>query len=402
LPVALAGLGVASVQCGLFASPGEYASGGAEASDGGAADAAPSDATGQPDVVVLPDGNVVTSAGTLALVAGEREPLSVDDDPAWSGDAWSATLSADGHVASWKIDKSAPLIGPFDSAGLVGGKWMMINVSFGLGGGRGLALQSTSWAPGTVGDWRASRASAPGGLDDHTRVFAGPRVLYIGGTRTVPIDGGTSTSFTREVHGADIDVAKTELGPTSDTANLLVNARSRASAVVEGALLYVAGGRVAGGGVTSSVELAKIDPATGSITDTFVEQPAMQAGGADHRVFQPSLVVAQGYLFVAGGRTNGANAPSDVVLSAKIDLATGALSPFQEVTKLPQPLRDFAFVAHKGVLYVAGGITVTAGAQVRTDQVLSAKIAADGTLGSWETSNANLPAPRSDIVARAY
>jgi hypothetical protein len=121
------------------------------------------------------------------------------------------------------------------------------------------------------------------------------------------------------------------------------------------------------------------------------------SGGGDHKLFQPSLTAAEGYLFVAGGRINFASAPTDLVVAAKIN-ADGTLGAWHNVTSLPKPLHDFAFVGFKGRLYVAGGIGTT----VRSDEVYSATINGDGTLGAWDSSNAKLPSPRSDFVALAY
>ena len=400
VPVSAALLAFASVQCGLLGPPGDYTAGGpSEAvvgTEGGATTDAPSSTDG---TIVLPDGNTVPSSiGTLALMAGERQPTSPEDDPAWSADAWSGVLAADGRVATWRIEKSAPIVGSFDASGLVGGKWKMITVGFGHNGGNGTAVQSTSWAPGIVGDWRANRAGgAPGGLGESSRVFAGSHLLYVGGTRTNPgVDGGPPTTFfTQEVHVANVDAAKNDLGSSADSGKQLVDARSRCGLLATSTNLYVVGGRGAAG-FTNSVETAKLDVAAGTLQD-FASQPALVNGGADFKITQPSMVAAEGYLFVAGGRTNFAGVATDVVLAAKIK-ADGTLDAWHNVTNLPKPLRDFAFVGFKGKLYVAGGL----GATTRSDDVYSASIKADGTLGAWDSSNAKLPSPRSGFAALAY
>jgi len=393
---------LASAACGLLGAPGEYATASGESSPEGSVGPTPEAGPGQPDVIVLEDGKVIpASAGTIALVAGEREPTSGDDDPAWSSDAWSAILSADGHVERFRIDVSAPITGSFDCAGLIGPSWFMLNTGFGLAGNRGTAIQSTSWAPGVVGDWRAARANPPGGLDEHARAFFGTHVAFIGGTRTTAgVDGGPATTvFVNEAQRGTVDPATGLLGTTSNSGSELVLARSRPTVVFAGGHLYVVGGRAAvTNGVTGTVEMANADGTAGTIA-AFATQPAMMVGGAEHRIFTPGVVVANGYLFVAGGRVN-TNAPTDVVLSSKIDPATGALGDFQELTKLPRPLRDFAFVAHQGRLYVFGGVGV--GTPLRTDEVLTTTIAADGTIGAWDPANARLPGRRSDFVALAY
>jgi hypothetical protein len=159
--------------------------------------------------------------------------------------------------------------------------------------------------------------------------------------------------------------------------------------------LYVVGGRVPAG-LTGAVETAKLDVGAGTV-QAFASQPPLMSAGGDHKLSQPNLVAAEGYLFVAGGRTNFAGAPTDVVLSAKIN-ADGTLGAWHNATNLPKPMHDFAFVGFKGRLYVAGG----AGTTERSDDVYSASINGDGTLGAWDGSNAKLPARRSDFVALAY
>ena len=65
---------------------------------------------------------------------------------------------------------------------------------------------------------------------------------------------------------------------------------------------------------------------------------------------------------------------------------------------LPAPLRNFGVIVWKDVVYVIGGV----GATGRVDDVYSATINADGTLGTWSSDNAKLPGKRSDIVGVAY
>ncbi|CAN5924260.1 hypothetical protein BH11MYX4_BH11MYX4_50280 [soil metagenome] len=391
-------LAVATLRCGLLGAPGGYSGAGEDPGDAQPDASSLGDGPSTPDALVLPDGNVPGSIGTITLMAGERDPTSADDDPAWSADAWSGILDANGAVASWRIEKSAPLVGSFDSAALIGNKWVMINVGFGLNGARGTAIQQTSWIPGIAGDWKAGRANgAPGGLDETTRAFFGAHLGYVGGTRTVAVDGGTNTFFTNEVHVADVDTTANALGASSDTGVQLLHARSRAGVLLAGTSFFVAGGRApVAGGITASVERSKVDLGAGTF-EAFTDQPPMKDGAAEHKVFHPALVAADGYLWVSGGRTNGASAPTDVVLSSAIDPATGALGEFQSATKLPKPLHDHAFVAFKGRLYVAGGVT----GMGRSDEVYSAAIGAGGTLGAWEP-NAKLPGARSDFVALTY
>src|SRR3954471_17672555 len=101
------GLALATARCGLLGAPGGYSGGGEEPGDASNELSPPGDGQVAPDGVVLPDGNIIPSSiGTIAVVAGERDPTSPDDGPAWSADAWSGILDANGRVATWRIEKS--------------------------------------------------------------------------------------------------------------------------------------------------------------------------------------------------------------------------------------------------------------------------------------------------------
>lgn len=380
--------------CGFLASPGDYTS---DVQDAGEVEGSTpvGDGSSGRDVVVLPDGNVPMSRGTLFVIAGERDATSQEDDPAWSGDVFAGVLDENGAVAIWRSERSAPVIGAFDAVTVFDNRLFTLSFGFGIFANRNHALQSIAFGPGLTGDWRANRAPMPGGLDELTRTFVGSRVVTVGGSRTVQLDAGPSTFFVKETHIAPIDGAKNELGAFADGPNLVV-ARARAGLLVTGTRIIVAGGRAAvATGIASTVESAKVDPTQGTV-DAFESQSTMMAGGAEHRVVAPQMVTANDWVYLAGGRIAN-NAPTDVVLGAKLD-ANGALGPWQELTKLPKALRDFAFVAHSGVVYVIGGQT----ADGRSDEVLSATVQPDGTLGPWaSTSNAPLPVKRSDFVAVA-
>ena len=399
-PLALTALVFATVRCGFLASPGEY-TGGEITGDGSLETSTLGDSSATDGSLVLSDGNVIPqSIGTIAIMAGARDPSSPDDDPAWSADAWSGVLDSKGHVATWRIEPSAPAIGPFDSSGLVGTKWMTINAGGGPGGKGGTALQNTSWVPGIAGDWVTNNAlGAPGGLAEFSRAFYGTRLVYIGGSRTVPVDGGgTNTFLTQEVHTSTVDPAANTLSGSDNAGGVqLLHARARPALALGKTSLYVVGGRT-NAGFSGSVEMAPVDVTAGTF-QAFVDQPTMMTGGAEHKVYLPGAVVSsRGFLFVAGGRSAAANAPpTDVVLSASVDGTTGALGTFTTLNKLPAPLYNHALVAFKGRLYVIGGVGTT----TRSDKVYSASINADGTIGDWDT-DAKLPAARSDFAALAY
>jgi hypothetical protein len=238
----------------------------------------------------------------------------------------------------------------------------------------------------------------PGGLVDTTRTFFGTQVVTVGGYRDVPIDGGTQSIFTKEVHVASVDVAQTQLGAFGDPGVSLQNARSRAGVIASSDHVYVVGGR-SPAGLTSSVESAQVDASMGSV-GAFATQPGLSNAGVEHKVYQPAMTINAGFLYVAGGRINNGATPTDVALVSAISGDT--LGDWKNVTNMPKALRDHAIVARGSKMYVIGGEVVTGASTTRSDDVYSANISADGTLGTWETTNAKLPAARSGIVAVAY
>jgi hypothetical protein len=239
----------------------------------------------------------------------------------------------------------------------------------------------------------------PGGLGEPARAFFGKFVVTLGGTRDIPNDGGTVTVFTKEVHVATVDTAQTQLGNFGDPGTSLSQARSRCGVVAVGDRIYAVGGR-GPSGILSSVETAKLDAINGGV-DAFADQPALSNGGAEYKVDKPSTTIGGGFVFVAGGRSNFAGLPANVVLAGRLG-ADGTIAEWKTGAPLPKALRDLALVVKGGRLYALGG-EIDAAGQTRSDDVYSATIGADGTVGEWETTaNAKLPAPRSSLLAVAY
>ena len=383
------------VACSLLAPPGGYSGGPDEtATDGGPT----TDVVAPVDVVVNKDGNVTVpgSAGTLVVLAGSHDPVSAEDDPAWSADVWSGVLDDKGKVAIWQIEKSAPIVGPFDNLAIAGNTLITLDVGLGVNSGRATTMQSIGWGPGLSGDWKANRVDLPAQLDQPGRLVTSAHVITLGGFRTVTDDAGTNTFAVKEVHPAPIDIAMNKVGAFTSPGVSLLAARATPGAAVVNGVLYVAGGRTGGPNLTGSVEASTYSD-TDAKLDGFTAQPGLMAGGAEHKVFLPKVFGDQGYVFVAGGRTDTGNTPTDVVQSAHIK-ADGNLDAWVAVTSLPVPLRDFGVIVFKKTLYILGGTTTTG----RTDDVYSAPINADGSLGPWNNSNAKLPAKRADIVGVGY
>ncbi|HEY8080229.1 MAG TPA: kelch repeat-containing protein [Labilithrix sp.] len=385
---------VLAAACGLLAPPGEYTSGG-DAPDAAteASDAIAPPAPPPPGDVPPPPG----SAGTLFLVAGERDPTSPADDPAWSSDVWEGVLDAQGHVLAWNVRASAAIPGPYDSAAIVGAQLFTLSFGLGVNGGRGDALSEVAWAPGASGAWKAVGVGMPGGLDERARAIFGAHVVTVGGVRYQTDEAGTTTIFTKEVHVADIDTTMGTLGSFRDAGVQLTQPRSRVSAAVIDGVLYAVGGRLSNGAFSGAIETAKVDATMGTV-GAFTAQPTLVNGGVEHKVWAPSVAGGGGLLFVAGGRTtyNNGGQPTNVVVVAQTT-ADGTVSNVRNGPPLATALRDLAITTKAGRLFAIGGDT----GMNRVDTVYSATIAADGTLGAWETEP-KLPAPRSGMIVVPY
>lgn len=392
----LIGLGaVAIAACGLAAAPGDHAGEPRATVEGGGGG---QDAT-------TPDGSAppIDAAGGIArfvLLSGERDPSGPADNPPTTNDVWTAFVDGDGAVVGYRVEVSAIVRGTMDFGAVLGDQWVVGGYGYGVGGSSNHAVQFVGWQPGVKGDWVLGAFSPPS-RSDHTRTMFGANIVMVGGYRSVTDDGGTTTTYVKDVFAAPIDVPQRTVGTFTAQASSLNRGRSRAGVYVHAnKFLYVVGGKVSSSTLIGGVEVAPVDPMAGTV-GAFTDQPGLAAPPAapDYKLFEPSLISANGWLYVAGGRLNTSNSPSDIVIAAKINEADGSLGDWKVVTKLPAPLRDFGFATYQNRLYVFGGV----GATQRTDEVLSATIGADGELGAWEAArNAKLPGSRADIRVATY
>jgi hypothetical protein len=116
------------------------------------------------------------------------------------------------------------------------------------------------------------------------------------------------------------------------------------------------------------------------------------------RAFHTSLVATPfnsrvkgvGYLYVLGGTTDAAGAPSNTIYRAPL-AADGTLGTWEPSGTLPAALHSTDAVLFRGDIYIAGGST-TGNAPVAT--VYRARIDSLGALGTWQTLSP-LPSTRS-------
>jgi MYXO-CTERM domain-containing protein len=108
-----------------------------------------------------------------------------------------------------------------------------------------------------------------------------------------------------------------------------------------------------------------------------------------------AAVVAGNRLIVAGGGPDPLTAPSDTVWSAPL-VEDGGLGAFALLPSLPAPLAGHSLEAYAGHLYAVGGFNDDS----FKDTVSVADLAADGGLGPWRFTSA-LPSPREGHVGGA-
>jgi len=170
--------------------------------------------------------------------------------------------------------------------------------------------------------------------------------------------------------------------------------RVRGGAVAANGYLYHLGGVDGTGTTVATVQYAKLN-ADGTV-GTWAATTSLPGA---RRQFQP--VVANGYIYVIGGRDNS-NATQAISYYAKLN-ADGSVGTWNTTTALTAARFGQATIAYNGYIYVMGGFNSSIAVQ---NTVYSAKINANGTLASaWSTAT-NLPTAIANIngttVANGY
>src|SRR3990167_4093937 len=204
-----------------------------------------------------------------------------------------------------------------------------------------------------------------GGIGTWSTLANLPQTLYYHASTTYNgylfITGGATVST---VYSAQIKADGT-LGGWQTLTNMPAALYGHVSVAYNGYLYIV------GGATVSTVYSAPIksDGTIGAwATLSTLPQTLYAHGGA----------VYNGYLFVTGGYNTAAKS---TVYSAKIN-GDGTIGSWATLSTLPAVRQNLSTVAYNGYLYVTGG---SANGTTGTSTVYSAKINADGTIGSWGT-----------------
>ncbi len=215
----------------------------------------------------------------------------------------------------------------------------------------------------------------------------------IGGTGTANFRNGTNSTTAFQIQNSTgqnlfnvdstnagtITLLGNNSGETSawqTNANNMTIAKDGAGVVAANGYIYTVGGW-GPSAPTSNVQYAKLN-ADGS-TGTWTNTTSLPAANTD-----TAAVVANGYIYVVGGRDSSYNALSSV-LRARIN-PDGSLGSWITSTSMSVGLGHTAAVELNGYIYAMGG---TAGGPA-SNAAIYTKINADGSLGAWQAAT-NLP-----------
>jgi hypothetical protein len=370
----------AGAHCSLGAGGADYAAAGP--ATGGSADAA------SPDAGDASDARPAATVPRALLLGGDREPFGANEDYTFLSEVLATPL--DPPFKTWER-MQPPLLRGWFAASLFD-RTLVLD-----GDARNISSSALAhvvqWATVDAAgprDWSAMTVPA-NPLGYMSRILTSPKTLLAVGGRN------SSSVYVGEVHSLALDLAAKTAGTWSVVTGVtLTPKRGDPSLVTYKQYLYVVYGRDATGTYEQpEVEVATLDP-NGIPGPMRATEPLVDGSNRPLPNSEPGLVVANGALWVIGGRVTYQGAPSDSVVYARINEADGSLAKWTAGPKLPAPLREAGIYVHAGTIYVAGGAGVTA----RSDAVLSLAVNQDGTPnGTWQTLSQKLPTARAAFGA---
>lgn len=253
-----------------------------------------------------------------------------------------------------------------------------------IGGNDGGRISSSAWQAtiakdGSIGAWEKEQA-LPAARAGMAFATDGRWAVIAGGKATVQ-------DVSQDVYIASI-WGDGRLGAWKATPFGLPAKRFHTGAVIANGYVYVIGGND-GTNATSSVYRAKIG--RGGEVSAWTTLDSLP-GPRSH---QAAFVYDNAIYLVAGmaGNPMGDAKPLGDVLRATIN-KDGSLGTWQAISQLDAAFATHAAVVHDGYLYVIGGVEDN---KTMSDRVLRAPLQKDGSLGTWESTSATLPAPRAHV-----
>lgn len=399
----------------------------------------------------LGGGTVGTFASTTSLTGGNRsgEAAVVNGLYMYSlgGTTGSSTVYSEvryasvnpgtGAVGTWNTTTPLPTT-LFDLTAIAYGGYM-----YALGGDTAIASNSGSsavyYAPinsnGTLGSWTTTTALPAVRYKHGSAVFNG--FLYVMG-------GIDNTNDSNTVYYAALK-ADGSVGAWNTTTPF-TTVRSDFGAVVRDGYLYISGGYSSSSSTLSDVQYAAIksDGTLGSwVATTPLTQPTFShgmtayngylyvVGGTDgfasqyNSVFyapiyangqvgawtatsnfnattrnEHATLIYNGHIYVIAGFDGVNGVDTSTVFFGTIDPPGGAAPAFTSGGTFTTAREGHSTVAYNGYLYILGGQTAT---NTQTNEVRYAPLNADGSIGTWNTTNAfTASIGRADFSAFAY
>lgn len=399
----------------------------------------------------LGGGTVGTFSSTTALSGGNRSGEaavanglymyslggSTGSSTVYSEVRYSLINTGTGTVGTWNTTTALPT--PlYDLTAIAYGGYM-----YAIGGDTAIAANSGSsavyYAPinsnGTLGSWMTTTALPVVRYKHASAVFNG--FLYV-------LGGINNTADSNTVYYAALK-ADGSVG-TWNTTTAFTTVRSDFGAVVRDGYIYISGGYSSASSTLSDVQYAAIksDGTLGSwVTTTPLTQPTFShgmiayngylyvIGGTDgfssqyNSVFYAPIyangqvgawtatsnfdsttrnelaaVIYNGRIYVIGGYDGVNGVDTSTVFFGAIDAPGGAAPSWSSGGTFTTAREGHSTVAYNGYLYILGGQTAT---NTQTNEVRYAPINADGTIGTWNTTNAfTASIGRADFSAFAY
>ncbi|MGH7196846.1 MAG: carbohydrate binding domain-containing protein [Candidatus Saccharimonadales bacterium] len=284
-----------------------------------------------------------------------------------------------GHIAAFATNANS-LSGARESHGVIAHQGYL----YALGGcdGAGARTNTAQYAPvngdGSIGVWGTTTALT------NTNCNAG----FARYDSYIYVAGGTSSASTAD----DIYMGRTNRDGTISSwrtldVTLPTDLRHHTMTAYNG-YLYVIGGQTLGSVNNQNIYYARInsDGTIGSFSTLSSWLPTVVNNG--------SIQIANGYLYVAGGRTNTGTAAQSTLYYGKIN-ADGTIAA-ATTGAIAAARYSLATAVANGYMYVLGGIDGT-GTTLGT--VHYAPLNNDGSVGSWTTDSTALTAARSGMGA---
>ena len=235
----------------------------------------------------------------------------------------------------------------------------------------------------------------PTATSDHAVVAYNGFLYQIGGC-TAYTSGACST-FSSTIEAAPINPGGALGSWTTTGMTALPTATSFEQAVAYNGNMYVLGGSQSGSVSTTTVWIAPIS-STGTIGTWLTSSSGVPQ--LSTAVSNFGAVIANGYLYVAGG--NSAGTLQSVVYSSQINTTTGSLGSWTSTTALPTAMAGFTLISYNGYLYAIGGCSgYTSNACTSGDALPYISYGSTNTSGAVASWNYATDVPESMVSRQA-